>query len=90
MKVVINTCFGGFGLSQAAYKDMGMKWDGYGHDSGLSRDDPRLVAAVEKLGSKANGGFADLRVVEIPDGVYYEIDEYDGNEHIAETHRTWS
>jgi hypothetical protein len=29
-------------------------------------------------------------VVEIPDGTDYEISEYDGNEHIAEKHRTWA
>jgi len=34
--------------------------------------------------------FADLKIVEIPDGTNYEIDEYDGNEHVAEVHRTWS
>jgi hypothetical protein len=54
-----------------------------------NRADPKLVQVVEELGEKANGACAELRVVEIPDGVEYEIDEYDGNEHIAETHRTW-
>ena len=28
--------------------------------------------------------------VEIPDGVQWEIDEYDGGERVAECHRTWS
>jgi hypothetical protein len=50
----------------------------------------RARTAVEELGDKASGQFAELVVVEIPDGVDYEIDEYDGNEHIAEKHRTWS
>lgn len=54
-----------------------------------NRADPLLVACVEALGKKANGGCADLAVVEIPDGVEWEIDEYDGNEHVAEVHRTW-
>jgi hypothetical protein len=48
-----------------------------------------LVQAAEELGEKANGGFADLHVVEIPDGVEYEIDEYDGVESIHEVHRSW-
>ena len=39
--------------------------------------------------SKASGKFADLEVREIPDGVDWQIDEYDGNESIHEVHRTW-
>lgn len=31
-----------------------------------------------------------LAIVEIPDDVKWHVDEYDGNEHIAEDHRTWS
>ena len=30
MKVVINKCFGGFGLSKEAYKFLNIPWDGYG------------------------------------------------------------
>ena len=54
------------------------------------RTDPHLIQVVEELGESANGRCAELRVVEIPDGVEWEIDEYDGNEHIAEKHRSWS
>lgn len=53
------------------------------------RNDPRLVKIVEKLGEEANGRFAKLKVIEIPDGVEWEIEEYDGYEHVAEKHRTW-
>lgn len=53
------------------------------------RHDPLLIQVIEELGTKANGHCADLRIVEIPDGTDYEISEYDGNEHIAEKHRTW-
>lgn len=56
----------------------------------IPRDDPDLVSVVEKLGEKANGSSASLRVVEIPDDVDWIISEYDGLEHIAENHRTWS
>lgn len=91
MKVVINHCFGGFSLSEAAYKELGIPWDGYGYLTGLDipREDPRLVACVEKLGAKANGQHAQLSVVEIPDDVEWFIDDYDGNEIIHEQHRTW-
>ena len=54
------------------------------------RADTFLVEVVEELGEKANGGCAELKVLEIPDGVEWVIDEYDGIEHIAEKHRTWS
>lgn len=53
------------------------------------RSDPKLVALVEEWGKRANGPCSALRVVEIPDGIDYEISEYDGSEHIAEKHRTW-
>lgn len=143
MKVVINTCYGGFSVSLVAARfmaeagserakkevaeheevlrrfrlyrdgeltlskndfnkgmwDIDIKYDkepefhGYGYVEGMDgryeRNDPHLVAAVEKLGDEAGGSFADLKVVEIPDDVDWEIDEYDGNEHIAEKHRIW-
>lgn len=65
---------------------------GYSKNSpgGYERHDPLLVEMVETLGDKAGGKYASLKVVEIPDGVDYEISEYDGNEHIAEKHRTWA
>lgn len=142
MKVVINRCFGGFGLSSKAVEaylarkgkqvywftdardEMGRLEKGtdgrqtsrkiplvgdpdeviffaysytspeplddayfYAHD--IDRDDPDLVAVVEEMGSLANGQYAQLTVVEIPDGVKWEIDEYDGNETIDEKHRSW-
>jgi hypothetical protein len=146
MKVVINACYGGFGLSpyaEVAYlKRKGKKAFFYTQDrssgegvlhssylritakeaaeelmyytfsvdlgaqisstvldenmndvylctSDLERSDPDLVAVVEELGPKADGYCAKLKVVEIPDGTAYKIEQYDGNEHIAETHQTW-
>jgi hypothetical protein len=141
MKVVINRCFGGFGLSHEAVmryfeikgitvypeqgKDYWKFWtywtvkpeerlevkegeDFYAmsmderraynqkhseqtvYERDIARDDPALVQVVEELGDKANGDHAELVVVSIPDGVDWQIEEYDGNEHIAEAHRTWS
>jgi hypothetical protein len=55
------------------------------------RSDPYLVGMVEELGSKAaSGSCAKLKVVEIPDGIEWEISEYDGNESVEEKHQSWS
>jgi hypothetical protein len=54
------------------------------------RTDPALVQAVEELGDAANGDYAKLNVVEIPDGVDYEISEYNGVERVDEVHRSWA
>ena len=55
----------------------------------IARNDPALVQVVEEMGDKANGDHATLKVVEIPDDVEWQIDEYDGSEWVAEKHRTW-
>ena len=137
MKVVINGCYGGFGLSHEACilyaKKCGFELFGYVYDSvqadviyhrinpqetgtityvkadcgdtctenglqnagywcpdDIERDDTNLIEVVEELGVKASGTYAELKIVEIPDGIAYPIEEYDGNEHISETHHTWS
>ena len=91
-KVVINTCFGGFGLSKLATgmlaERKGIKVEDV-HYYDLERDDADLVAVVEELGKKANGMHAALKVVEIPSDIVWFVEEYDGSEHIAEAHRTW-
>jgi len=102
MKIVINTCFGGFGLSKMALESYAYrkgvvlgKWNetwGYFDDFSardIERNDPDLVQIVESLGNLASGWAAELKVVEIPDDVEWQIEEYDGSEHIAEKHRTW-
>jgi hypothetical protein len=71
------------------YPTSSTTWFGYGGPCGYDRTDPNLIAAVETLKEKANGLLASLRVIEIPDGIEYEIDEYDGMESIAEKHRSW-
>ena len=53
------------------------------------RSCPDLVKVVKKLGAKANGQYSDLGIVEIPDGVEWEINDYDGMEWVAEEHRRW-
>ena len=133
-KIVVNKCFGGFGLSQRAcmkyaqlagfklyalkstdfrkgtyipanaadddlfvsYSTKPLLKDGTIHDGGaywsyrdIERTDPILVDIVEDMGEEADRRFAQLHVVEIPDDVKYEIDEYDGMESIHEVHRSW-
>lgn len=53
------------------------------------RDDPTLIEVVEELGEKASGRYGHLVVVEIPDGMDYVIDDYDGIETLHENVRTW-
>ena len=93
MKVVINRRYGGFGLSGRAeelYKERkgitDPKWWYYN----IERNDPVLVELVEELGSKVNTRYSELAVVEIPDDVEWEINEYDGWESIHEKHRVWN
>ena len=111
-KIVINKCFGGFGLSRAAFHrlrelgsehakdeaDIGESWkDGGGPRPAyldsfcgeIPRDDLLLVRVVEELGDAASAPHATLRVVTVPVGVQWEIDDYDGMESIHEAHRSW-
>lgn len=133
MKIVINDCYGGFGLSHKGmirYAEIkGFKlyayttsydkssedyrktilWDGTGNEpfflsystspeldgknhfwkGDIERNDSALIQVVEELGAEANGNYSSLKIVEIPDDVKWHIAEYDGNEHVAEDHRTW-
>lgn len=112
MKVVLNSCYGGFSLSEEGKElylnKKGLKFtkeksqyfslvgyeyhvEGNEHwyERDIARDDPVLVQVVEELGQKSFGSYAELRVVEIPDGVEWEVEEYDGKEWVAEKHRTW-
>jgi len=56
----------------------------------IERNDPALVRTVEDLKERANGYAAELKVVEIPDDVDWEITEYDGLEQVEEKHRVWT
>ena len=137
MEVVINGCFGGFGISNLALLEL-IKMNSkivakqtfkkyYGSDKDyetdkvklevfkdgffsrpfsngvlydnkfvyyvsyeLKRNSPDLIKVVKKLKEKANGHCAELKIVEIPDGVDFVIDEYDGIESIHEKHESWN
>ena len=54
----------------------------YVSERDLPRTDPILIQVVEELGKNANSRFSDLRIIELPAGTKYRIDEYDGSESI--------
>ena len=81
IKIVINRCYGGFQLSIAAQQLLGITTP-YPRDDIIKRDDPKLIAVVEQLGENAQEGFSHLKIVEIPDGSFWKIEEYDGMEHV--------
>lgn len=95
MKVVINTCYGGFGLSKEAFarwreaKNLNDDDVRFEFDSEIPRNDAELIQIVEQMGDRAAGDFANLKIVEVPDDVNWYIEEYDGREWVAERHRTW-
>jgi len=93
MRIVINVCFGGFGLSPKAelhLLELGYKIDDRGTRRTVPRDDPLLVQVVEEMGKDADARFSQLKIVTIPDGVDWEIEEYDGWESVHEKHRSWA
>jgi hypothetical protein len=55
----------------------------------IPRDDEKLVQVVGELGAEANGHCAELKIVEVPKGVQWEIERMAGVEHVSEAHRTW-
>ena len=111
MKVVINTCYGGFGLSDKAIEEYGKRsglnmrsyeidgrivWfnnnqepENIIDDYMIPRNDPNLVSVVEDLGEESWGVYSELKVVEIPDDVSWEILDYDGVEMVSEVRRFW-
>lgn len=146
MKIIINNCFGGFGISNnalvelmrrkgkeiyfyegvfvgpdkriytkvkasnkslfvnAVYKDFGNEFipvsdeqfDDFCKNVISASDekwrtDDDLINLLEEKGSKyVSGPCSCLKIVEIPDDVEWEVEEYDGSEWISEKHRTWN
>lgn len=102
MKVVIDRTYGCSGLSEEA-ADLICERKGKPYfeacypgcqreDLDLTpeiRTDSDLIYAVETLGKNASAANSELQIIEVPAGVKWHIDEYDGKEWIAENHRTW-
>jgi hypothetical protein len=93
-RIVINRCYGGFGLSDLAtqrYRELAwipeeeLFWT---YD--IPRDGAILLQVIDELGAQESSGpHAELKVIEVPEGVKWHIGEYDGMEWIAEDHRQW-
>lgn len=54
------------------------------------RSDAIMLQVIEEMGPAADGECASISVIEIPDDVEWEVEEYDGREWVAEKHRVWS
>lgn len=92
MKIVINECFGGFGLSKKAtewlaengYQMAQEHLNRYKKDwydfTGISRTDPLLISVVELLKEEANGEYSKLAIKDVDFNLESFIEEYDGNE----------
>ena len=78
IKVVKNTCYGRFDLSDFALESLGLKWD---DPRWMNRTDDRLIALIEKEGSKKVSGLASsLEIVEVPFNSDWSIIDDDGIE----------
>ena len=87
MKVLYNTCYGGFNFSERfvdefnkRHPDRPKKLEPW-HDE---RTDPDVIALFEEKGSAWSSGVcSNLDMEEIPDDVEFRIREYDGMEAVA-------
>lgn len=77
-EIVLNHCYGGFGLSEFALEELGDTNEFFDE----CREDEGMIALIKKYGTeKISGNYAKLEIVEIPDySTDYYIDEYDGME----------
>lgn len=63
---------------------------GFDRNNHSLRSHPDIVSAIKTLGAEANAKTAELKIVDIPDGTQYYIDEYHGQESIHQEHQIWS
>lgn len=89
MKVLYNTCYGGFNFSERfvdefnkRHPDRPKKLESW-HDE---RTDPDVIALFEEKGSVwSSGAYSNLDMEEIPDDVEFRVREYDGMESVSWT-----
>ena len=97
MQVVINIQqFGTFSISKKAIEFIQKKIKNkkdkksigcYAFDN--DRSNPLLIEAVKKLQNESYGPYSILKIVEIPDNIEWQVFAINGEEWIAEKHRTW-
>ncbi len=84
-EIVINKCYGGFGLSEKAGKlycqKINLDYDNL-QEHRLNRSDPILIEVIKELGKNANAIYSQLEIISLPIGTKYRIYEYNGKEHI--------
>lgn len=77
-----NPLWGGPCLVGDRYENGELSTRFYGGARDIDRTDKVLVSVVEVLGKLANGEFAELRIADVPSGVRWRIDEYEGLESV--------
>jgi hypothetical protein len=79
MKMIINDCYGGFGVRQEVLDELEL--NGFSEEE--LRTAARLIEEIES-GKDVSDDCAELKVVEIPDeSTDYYLDEYDGLETVT-------
>lgn len=81
-RVVINACYGGFGMSEEAVQ-LYEQLSGSSCPRYPQRADPVLIQVVEELGERASDQYSKLEIVNVPDHVEWTLGECDGKEWIT-------
>ncbi len=56
----------------------------------MDRSDDALVRTVERLGTLANAGHTNLRIVAVPDNVDWEVRSVHGYEYVTDGKKIWT
>lgn len=71
------------------FKPTDKDWNHYLYLGSEYRQDPILIEVVEELGKEASGRNGNLIVIDVPYGMKYVIDDYDGIETLHEDVPVW-
>ena len=58
-----------------------------GYKLNIPRNDPILIRVIEEIGKECNTDWSSVKIVEIPDDIEWEINDYDGAETVVEVLR---